>query len=58
MGTQKNGLNEMVLLSFKTCVKIDGLENNDNFTLKKCPYLDLRLSEKMYESVHKIFHAD
>ena len=35
MGTQKNSLNETVLLSTKIDVKNDGLENVYNFTLKK-----------------------
>ena len=35
MGTQKNRLNETVLLSTKTNYKTDGLENNYSFTLKR-----------------------
>ena len=38
MGTQKNGLNEMVLLSTQN-IYTDGLENIYNFTLKKFAYL-------------------
>ena len=34
MGTQKNRLNETVLLSTQTNVKTNGEENIDNFTLK------------------------
>ena len=41
MGTQKNRLNETVLLSTQNTCSIDGLENNYNFRLIKFPYLDL-----------------
>ena len=41
--TQKNRLNETVLLALKTHVKIGVQENNYNFTLIKFPYLDLSL---------------
>ena len=41
VGTQKNHLNEMVILSTKTFVKTDGLENIYNFTLKNVVYLNL-----------------
>ena len=39
VGTQKNHLNETVLLSTQTYVKSDGQENIYNFTLKKFIYL-------------------
>ena len=41
VGTQKNPLNETVLLSTQTHVLIDEKENNYNYTLIKFPYLDL-----------------
>ena len=41
VGTQKNHLNEMVLLRIQTYVQTDGLENIYNFTLKNFVYLNL-----------------
>ena len=42
MGTQKNRLNETVLLSTQNIYKkIDGLENIHNFMLKSFVYLDM-----------------
>ena len=41
-GTQKNRLNETVLLSTK--VKSDVYENINDFTLKNCVYLDYDLN--------------
>ena len=41
MGTQKNRLNVTVLLSTKSYVKIDGLENIYIFMLKNFDYLNL-----------------
>ena len=41
VGTQKNRLNETILLSTKTYVKTDGQENIYKFTLKFFAYLNL-----------------
>ena len=44
MGTQKNRLNEKVLLSTQNTLFFDGKENNHNFTLKKVASLTLCLA--------------
>ena len=56
MGTQKNGLNETMLLSTKIKLKSDVLGNINNFTLKNCVYLDYDLysMQILYTSVHKL----
>ena len=41
VGTQKNSLNETVLLSTKTCARTDGYENINNFTQNFVVYLNL-----------------
>ena len=51
MGTQKNRLNETVLLSTKTHVKTDGQETNRNFMLKF-------LLNWTYDHMHFFHNAD
>ena len=45
VGTQKNCLNEMILLRAKTNDKIDGLKIIYNFSLNNFIYLNLRISK-------------
>ena len=55
MGSQKNGLNEMVLLSTQTYVKTYGYNNIHNFKLKSFVYMDITLKKFIYLDICTTF---
>ena len=56
MRTQKNRLNETVLLITQTYVKTDVSENIYNFTLKFVVYLNLEIDHEIISTVI-LFHS-
>ena len=58
VGTQKNCLNEMILLRAKTNDKIDGLKIIYNFSLNNFIYLNLRISKILLNPCLLVSSAD